>query len=463
MATSLGQYKNIDITPGSQEQIQAQMASIDSGSSVNSAALAPVQPLNIPTAPAATEASSFGSYLENLTTNTQQAKGQKDDSFSALMNSLVNTPGETALTSEAYDKSGVDSLDRELKDLNAQLMGEQEGLRRTVEDLQNNAEGLTRSGVAGKIDEARRKSLRTQADLAVVQMAKQGQFDSAKTIADRAVAAIMEKQKQRNELLKFVYEENKEQFTKAEQREFDTNQNERDRKLENEEYRLRAEFNQKIREQDPMYIAQLQNQRAQTAAMQQQVGTSYNMQMTQEDFDKLPTIDKNNTSLLQIFANQKVSPANRTAISAGLSLARAAQGLAGENPSGNFAGLYPFRGLVERFYPGTSPFKRTATVNNDAQINALNLKTQFWASGAALTEAQTEYVLGMVPTRNDTDAQVKTKLNTLVNFMMDQTSSQLLTDGISFQPEKVNLFETSELLGEASEEQKRELQAQGAL
>lgn len=465
MASSPGAYKGVDIAAGSQEQIMAQMANIDAGTQVSASTLAPTNSISIPPSQPQTDSSSFGSYLEGLSKNTTTAKAKKESSFTDLLSSLTNSSTEGDLTNQAYGmKGGVDDTEMELNDINAQLLGEQEGLRRTVEEIQNNEGGLygaTRGAIAGRIDEARRKSLRTQADLAVVQMAKQGRYDSAKKIADRAITAQLEKQRQQNELRQLLYSENKDDFTKAEQREFETNQKERERTLQNEEYRMRAEFDQKIRQNDPQYQLQLQQLRIQNQKIQQEIGTNYNLQMSQQEFDTLPSADKNNTSLLQLFSSGKVSAGNKTVIGASLQLARAAQDLAGANPNGQFEGLYPFRGVVDFFLP--EGLKRPATVRNDAQINAINLQTQFWASGAALTDAQTKLVMDMVPTKNDTDNQVKNKLNSLVNYMMSQTAARLQTDGVNFKPEQVNLFEAQDLLSQASPEQIKQLQEAGAL
>jgi hypothetical protein len=470
MAVSPGEYKGTPINPGTTEQIQAQMAAIDGAApattspiSASSLSQSPT-PLKVPASTTPTGAASLQGQMEaftaNLKTTADSAKNKKDASGQMLADAMFGEQGETAITDALYSKEGgVDEVKQELDDINSQILQEQEGLRREIEALQDNPEGLTRSGVAGKIDEARRKSLRTQADLAVVQLAKQGRYDSAKTIADRAVAVQMEKQKQTLDTLKFIYAENKDEFSKVDQRAFETAYKERERLVQNEEYRLRAEFDQKIRHNDPMYQAQLQQARLQNQKIQQEIGTNYNMQMSQEEFDALPTVDKNNTTLLQLMGSGKVTAANKTAIGAGLALSRAAQDLAGANPTGEFEGLYPFRGVVDFFLP--EGLKRQATVRNEAQINALNLQTQFWASGAALTEQQTEYVLGLIPTKNDTDRATKEKLNTLVNYMMTQTSAKLMTDGINFKPEQVNLFETNDLLSQASPEQLAELKSQG--
>lgn len=267
MPNTLGQYKGIDITPGTQEQIQAQINNIDGNAPINSAALAPTTPLNIPPVTQPTGLASFQGQMEALTkslsSNTANSKAKRDASGKMLAEAMFSSQGEAALTDALYGaQGGVDETSAELDEINQQLLQEQEGLRREIEAIQDNAEGLTRSGVAGRIDEARRKSLRTQADLSVVQMAKQGRFNSAKAIADRAIAVQLEKQKQNIDNLRFMYEENKEEFTKAEQREFEFNQAEREKQYEAQEYRLRAEFDAKIKQSDPMYQVQLQNARA---------------------------------------------------------------------------------------------------------------------------------------------------------------------------------------------------------
>ena len=261
MASSPGQYKGIDINAGSQEQIMAQMASIDKAPTqttqpISATSLSQSQtPMNVPAATTPTGAASFQGMLE---TNYKSSKGQQDTAGKDYADALFGAKGETALNDELYSqKDGVDDREQELNDINQEMLQEQEGLRREIETIQDNAEGLTRSGVAGTIDAARRKSLRTQADLSVIQLAKQGRFDSAKKIADRAVAVMMEKQRQTLDGLKFIYEESKSQFEKADQRLFETMFKERERVLQNEEYRMRAEFDQKIKEQDPLYQLQI--------------------------------------------------------------------------------------------------------------------------------------------------------------------------------------------------------------
>jgi hypothetical protein len=154
-----------------------------------------------------------------------------------------------------------------------------------------------------------------------------------------------------------------------------------------------------------------------------------------------PSINKNISALTSLFQTNKVSTTNKTAIGNGLSLLTAANDLAKASTDGSISGIYPGRSVVDFFTPEF--LKREKTVSNEALISALDLQTQFWASGAALTDRQTEQVMKMIPTKNDSDKAIKSKTNQLVNYMLSQTASKLITDGITFKPEPVDLFNVS--------------------
>lgn len=173
------------------------------------------------------------------------------------------------------------------------------------------------------------------------------------------------------------------------------------------------------------------------------------------------SIQNNKTALTELFRSNKVSAANRASIGNGLSLSQAATDLATASSDGKFKGLYPGRKIVDFFTPNF--MKRPATVQNESLISALDLQTQFWASGAALSDAQTELVQKMIPTKSDSDTTIRTKTNQLVNYMQSQTSSRLLTDGIEYQPLKVDLFETQTLASKASPAQLQILESEGLI
>lgn len=212
-------------------------------SAINSTALAPAPKFTLPDkAPTPSLAPALGGYFEQYAKDfgVVPAEQNKNNSLDALISSLANTPGETALTAQAYNQGGVDNLGLELKDLNNQLLGEQQALKNELSAIEKNTEGLTIGALQDRMNDAKTASLRRQSDIAVVQMAKQGQYDSAKAIADRAIAAQLERDRQRNEILQFVYGENKELFNKKEQRAFEVAQADRNRELDRKERDLKT-------------------------------------------------------------------------------------------------------------------------------------------------------------------------------------------------------------------------------
>lgn len=206
---------------------------------ITSESLTQGTPFNIkPTAPGVEAVGLEGSIEEmtkafntDLATKTAKAETLKNDTQKSYLDRILGTKGEATLTSEAY-KSGVDPAEAELKDINQQIFEEQVSNRKKIEALRKNTRGMFGGALEQEVDRVNRESVAKQADLAVIQLSKQGKYDSAKTIADRAVAAQLETQKNKNEALKVLYEDNKDNFTKAEQRQFESAQADRNRTLD---------------------------------------------------------------------------------------------------------------------------------------------------------------------------------------------------------------------------------------
>lgn len=177
-------------------------------------------------------------FTKDLEAKTKAAESTRTDAFSELVKQYGKSEGEVSLTDKAY-ASTVDPAEAELRDINQQIFAEQQASRREVERLQKNPQGLFGGALDQKVQEIQDKSLARQADLSVIQLARQGKFDSAKSIADRAVAARLEKQRTKLEALKLNYEENKDLFTTAEKREFETKQGDRERALDKQEADLK--------------------------------------------------------------------------------------------------------------------------------------------------------------------------------------------------------------------------------
>lgn len=92
------------------------------------------------------------------------------------------------------------------------------------------------------------------------------------------------------------------------------------------------------------------------------------------------------------------------------------------NPEGQFEGINPIARLPGRFQSEEGR-------RNRQFVEAINLTTQQWASGAALTEAQTRQVQKLTPDKNDTDSQVRDKINGLANYMLTQLRATAIKSG----------------------------------
>lgn len=240
---------------------------------ITSASVTPSAPINITQPAPATQAAGLQGYIaQNADAFTQQqaadaesAKVQEQNSFDAFMKGVMGTEGQVQLTNKAYANT-VDPAKKELNDINNQILAEQVAARHQIEALQrSNPNGLGAEAIQQKVNDIQRDSIAKQADLSVIQMAKQGNYTAAKEIADRAVSAILEQEKNRNEALQLSYERNKSLFDKSEQRLFETAQADRNRDLEFKQYKLKAQFDEKIRQADPAYQLDLQLKRASIA------------------------------------------------------------------------------------------------------------------------------------------------------------------------------------------------------
>lgn len=214
-----------------------------SGGPITTDNLTPQKSFNISNLPPTTQTagllgeieSGTDTFTKDLETQAQQAQKDEKSSFEGFINQALNSPGQIELSNRADETAGVNKLDVELKDINNQILREQVGLRRRIEAIQENKRGLFGGAVDDEVQRAKDESLKRQADMYVIQQGVQGRYDSAKAIADRAVAAQFEQQERNLKLLELNYNRNKDLFSKSEQRLFETKQGDRERKLKQEQ------------------------------------------------------------------------------------------------------------------------------------------------------------------------------------------------------------------------------------
>lgn len=178
-----------------------------------------------------------------------------------------------------------------------------------------------------------------------------------------------------------------------------------------------------------------------------------------------PSEIKNSANITNIIANSDIGQGTKTNLANILGVINASEDLAKANQLKGFKGVSPLNTLLDIKIPFTDigiPFRRELQSKegskSEGYINAINLKVQQWASGAALTKQQTEQVEKFTPKMTDTDTKVRTKINNLTNFMYTQAKSTLQSEGINFTPDNVNLFETYDLWKKATPEQKKEIE-----
>lgn len=271
-ATTLANFQaaNPGLTPDAQD-----LAMMTGSAPISSSALSATKSATVPPSTPSTAVPGALGYIgsindtftQNLQAQAAQTQAGANSSLADLIKGLSSSSTEGGLTDQAYS-STVDPLSKEVAGLSSQITAEQVAARHAIEQLQANPGGLSTGALASKVNDIQRDSLSKQADLAVILSAKNGQLDVAKSIADRAVTAKLEQQKQKNDMLQYVYEQNKSLFDKADQRAFESAQADRNRALDEAQYKERARFDQLIKQSDPLYQAQLSKARSDAKAAQ---------------------------------------------------------------------------------------------------------------------------------------------------------------------------------------------------
>lgn len=206
--------------------------------------ITPTQLANIPNKTTPVQATLLGADLatnqanqtaQQIVPGLSEAEKARTQSLQALIEQITGQKTQTQLQAENY--GAVDTAQQELNDINNQILTEQNAQRRREEALASTGD-LTAEQAQQKINETKRQSISKQADLSIIQMAKQNNYATAKEIADRKVQAQIESDKLKLDTLQFIYNENKELFNKKEQRQFEVAQAERERLLNKQEKEL---------------------------------------------------------------------------------------------------------------------------------------------------------------------------------------------------------------------------------
>lgn len=192
-------------------------------------------------------------FVQNLEQQKSESAAASESSFDDYINNILTAPTFNQIQAEEYKRLGVDEKQLQVDMLDTQLLSEQDALRTKIERIERAGGGL-KMGAQADIANLERESYAKQADIALKQLAAQDQLDYATSVADRAVDAMFDRQEKINTALEKVYNRNKDLYDKSEQRLFETNLADRNRKLEQEKEDARLLQQTKI---DALKMAQM--------------------------------------------------------------------------------------------------------------------------------------------------------------------------------------------------------------
>lgn len=113
----------------------------------------------------------------------------------------------------------------------------------------------------------------------------------------------------------------------------------------------------------------------------------------------------------------------------------AVQEISGAHKGGLFEGFGLFAGGYKPKILSSQEATKTRS-----QIDALEGKVQQWLSGASLSKPQEKLVRSFIPNRYDSDETIKTKMNSLTNYMMSDIAGRVSTQGVDFKYQPVDFW-----------------------
>jgi hypothetical protein len=199
---------------------------------ISAGTIGTVKPLNL----APTPIPNGGDALSSITTavkesgvqskleqQTKEAEGEKDTgekNIRDLYNQIAGVQ-DTAVSFE--EKQALDKKEQRATDYTNQLEGLERSELNEIRALEQGVgTGMSTQGKAESIAAVRRKYAFQKADVALLESAANRDFETAQNIITRKIDLALQPLKTKLEIEKFFYEENSENFTTAEQRQYDS-------------------------------------------------------------------------------------------------------------------------------------------------------------------------------------------------------------------------------------------------
>ena len=429
---------------------------------ISTEALQPTTTLPVTTVPDLS--SQYANNINSVANLTQQANDAAlaektaQDQYLAKANEKANLESSYGMkatdTANLYQSSGVNDLYKQISGLNTEAQGLSREAQAIPLALQNQSanRGVTVGGIApiqaAQLRENALKSLELGQRAAIAQ----GNYDVAKNLADQQIASkyagidaeIKSKQTNLDALDKITLTAAQEKRKEAQTALLTKQANDVAEQKANDKaisdiiiqastQNAPANLLEKAKlAKTPAAAAMILGQYAgdyyKTELLKNQIATEKAQRA--KIYNDISVANKKAETITDI---NQFNPLNfkdasaRTAFVTVKGVLNAVSDLKKSAPSGDFAGLGFLGGSTRDYITSAEGIK------NRAYLNAVNLKVQQWASGASLTEQQTEMVNKLVPSVTDSDRVIGDKLDALAGYMNNEASSIASSQGQSYQ------------------------------
>lgn len=161
---------------------------------------------------------------------------QKQNETEGIQKLMTLIGTESGKEAQYATEAGADTAQKEYDKYSSELIAEQRAVELAKRGL--SGKGLTQSQIASESEALDRQSIQKQADIAILGNAAKGRFDTAMSIAKRKVESALKPIQAQLDAKKFVFENNKDLYTKAELSKLDSLIKADEAKVKKEEERL---------------------------------------------------------------------------------------------------------------------------------------------------------------------------------------------------------------------------------
>jgi HD superfamily phosphohydrolase YqeK len=124
-------------------------------------------------------------------------------------------------TSEFQKEQDVLGKQKSYDEITSQIEAKDLALRRKIEAMEKNPQGMTADALQGEITRIKREGASELADLSIIQSARNRDLFTAQSFVNQKVELLTQDLKTRFDATKFFYDENKEDLNKEDQRKFE--------------------------------------------------------------------------------------------------------------------------------------------------------------------------------------------------------------------------------------------------